>query len=153
MVCVCVCFVCLCVCCVTWVLVSGFHGVGNHVWVLVSRFWFGHVQWPWTAPTAFPRTVLPGTAQNFTFFLCSPAKFVLLSLSLWVLLIEFWWCLKRRDPPMCAVWSCKHHLVRLRPIRPAGRSRIVRSRARGGGGGGGGRMCTAERETHTSTTP
>ena len=45
----------------TWVLVSRFHGVGFHVWVLVSRFWFGHGQWPRTAlpKTALPRTALP----------------------------------------------------------------------------------------------
>ena len=43
---VCVWCVCVCVCCVAWVLVSRFHGVGFHVWVLVSRFWFSHVRCP-----------------------------------------------------------------------------------------------------------
>ena len=40
----CVCgVVCGEACGAAWVLVSRFHGVGFHVWVLVSRFWFGHV--------------------------------------------------------------------------------------------------------------
>ena len=62
---VCGVFVCLCV---AWVLVSRFHGVGFHVWVLV---------WSCTVPpgppfprstlpgTALPGTALPGTAQIF----------------------------------------------------------------------------------------
>ena len=63
----------LCVCVFVW-RGCWFHGVGFHVWVLVSRFWFGHVRAPWTAlrhgppfpPTALPldrpRTSLPKTA-------------------------------------------------------------------------------------------
>ena len=43
----------VCVCCVAWVLVSRFHGVGFHVWVLVSRFGLDRPSpgppFPWTA--------------------------------------------------------------------------------------------------------
>ena len=41
-----------------WVLVSRFHGVGFHVWVLVSRFWFGHVRPPFPGPP-FPGPPFP----------------------------------------------------------------------------------------------
>ena len=46
-------FVCLCVFvwCVAWVLVSRFHGVGFHVWVLV---------WSCSVRTALPRPPFPG---------------------------------------------------------------------------------------------
>ena len=54
-------FVCLCV---AWVLVSRFHGVGFHVWVLVSKFWFGRCSVP-------PRTALftqqPENSNTCTF--------------------------------------------------------------------------------------
>ena len=54
-----------CVWCVAWVLVSRFHGVGFHVWVLVSRFWFGHVRCPrdhFPGPRPSRDRALPGTA-------------------------------------------------------------------------------------------
>ena len=53
---------------------------GVYVWVLVSRFWFGHVRCPWTAlpVTALPGTALPWTAQNFALFFS--LSFFLLSL-------------------------------------------------------------------------
>ena len=58
------CGVCVCVSCVAWVLVSRFHGVGFHVWVLVSSF--GHVRCPWTALpwTTLPVAALPRTAAG-----------------------------------------------------------------------------------------
>ena len=64
-VCVCLCVfvsVCVCLCCV--------------VWVLVSRFWFGHVECPQDRPSReppfpgppFPGPPSPWTAQNFALF-------------------------------------------------------------------------------------
>ena len=42
------------------------------------------------------------SAPNFALFFPSPATmFALFVLSLGVLLVEFWWCLKRRGPQMC----------------------------------------------------
>ena len=64
------CVWCVCVCMCAWVLVSRFHGVVFHVWVLVSRFWFGRVRCP-REPSSrdrpsrgppIPGTALPGTA-------------------------------------------------------------------------------------------
>ena len=44
-----------------------------------------------------------GGAPKFrAFFFLSRAHFALL-LSLWGLLVEFWWCLKLRDPQMCTL--------------------------------------------------
>ena len=48
----------------------------------------------WTLPWTTRRR----TAQNFASF-PSPAPFRSFSLS-WCLLVQFWWCLKRRDPQM-----------------------------------------------------
>ena len=49
------------------------------------------------------RTPLRRTTQNSAFFfpLSPPFSLVLSSLSWGGLLVEFWWCLKRRDPQMC----------------------------------------------------
>ena len=93
---VCLCVLCVCVfvfVCVCAVLVSW---CGFHVWVLVSRFWFGHVRCP---RTILPRTALPRTALSLdrpkfrSFFPLPPQNSFFSSLSGG--LVEFWWCLKR----------------------------------------------------------
>ena len=40
-------------------------------------------------------------AQNFAFFFPRPPQFSLFLPSFGGLLVEFWWCLKRRDPQVC----------------------------------------------------
>ena len=90
-VCCVLCVVCVwCVCCVAWVLVSRFHGVGFHMWVL-----------DWTAlpgalpGTTLPGTALPGTAQNFAFFFfLLPSEIALFLLSRGVLSWNFGGVLK-----------------------------------------------------------
>ena len=44
-----------------------------------------------------PPETLRWTAQNFALFFPSPATIFILSSSLGGRLVEFWWCLKRRD--------------------------------------------------------
>ena len=71
----------LCVVCVAWVLVSRFHGVGFHVWVLVSRFGLDRPS---------PGPPFPWTAQNFAlFFSLSRRKFRSFLLSLGVFSLNF----------------------------------------------------------------
>ena len=74
-------------------------------WGVCTRF-------PWVRPRfgRSPRPPPPDplplrqTAQNFAFFFPSPATIFFLSSlffsSLGCLLVEFWWCSKRRDPEM-----------------------------------------------------
>ena len=102
--CVCVCCVCLCV--LVW-RGCWFHGirVGFHVWVLV-----------WTA---LPGTILPLDRPSqdrpsqdrpsqdrpkfrSSFSLSPPQNWFFSSLS-GCLLVEFWWCLKRRGGQMCTL--------------------------------------------------
>ena len=81
-----------------WVLVLPLHGVGFHVWVSVSKFWFGHVRCP---RTALPRTFLPSLgvfSLNFggveapgTNFLSVFCHNFLSVFSLLGVISEFWW--------------------------------------------------------------
>ena len=72
-VCSCV-FVCVCLCVFVCVLVT-FHGVGFHVWVLVSRFWFD-VRCSRDRPS-------PGPSKISLFFFPSPAAKFVLFFPLW----------------------------------------------------------------------
>ena len=125
-VCVCLCvFVCVCVCGFT-VSVRGFQGFGLVMFGAPGTALPGTAlpgtalpgtALPGTAlpGTALPGTALPGTAQNFALFFPSPAaKFVLFFLS-GCLLVEFWWCLKCRDPQMCTFGLSD---CRVKPRRP-----------------------------------
>ena len=104
-VCVCVCLcvcVCVCVCCVAWVLVSRFRcgvsrvGVGFKVFGLVM---FG-------APgTALPENRPAPGPPKISLFFPSRRKIRSSLPSLGGLLVEFWWCLKRRGAQMCTFWS------------------------------------------------
>ena len=81
----CWCLLVLCVLCV--LCVCG---------VCVQDFWAS----PPDPPSAGPP--FPWTAQNFALFFLSPSpKISFFLLSLGGLLVEFWWCLKRRGAPMC----------------------------------------------------
>ena len=93
-----------------WVLVSRFHGVGFHVWVLVSSF----LVWSCSVPPDRPSRDRPSPNRpspdrpspeppKISLFFPSPAAKFVFSLS-GGLLVEFWWCLKRhqnstRRPP------------------------------------------------------
>ena len=68
-----------CVVCCAWVLVSRFHGVGFHVWVLVSKFWFGVFG---ASRTALPGTALPLDCPKFRSFFLPATIFIFSSLFL-----------------------------------------------------------------------
>ena len=55
-------------------------------------------------------------AQNFALFFPSPATKFFLFFPLYSLLVEFWWCLKRRRPSNVHVWSSR--AVVCEPRRP-----------------------------------
>ena len=55
---------------------------------------------PSAGPPLF-RTALRWTAQNFALFSPLPPQNSFFSFLSGGLLVEFWWCLKRRDPQMC----------------------------------------------------
>ena len=67
---------------------------------------------PWTA---LPLTAVPLDRPKFRSFFPSPATIYILSSLSWGPFVEFWWCLKLRDPQMCSfgLSGC-----RVKPRRP-----------------------------------
>ena len=119
LVCLCACvLVCLCVCvlvCVAWVLVSQFHGVGYHVWVLIS---FGHVRWP---RIALPEDRPSRDRPKFRSFFPLPPHFSFLP-SLGVFSWNFG-VFEGRDPQMCTFGLSD---CRVKPRRLWGRRDFTR---------------------------
>ena len=64
-----------------------------------------------------PQTPLRGPPKISLFFFPLPPQFSFISPSLLVFFVEFWWCLKRRDPQMCTFG-----VLRLSCETPAARS-------------------------------
>ena len=68
-----------------------------------------------------------GGEPKISLFFPSPATiFILFSLSLGGLLVEFWWCLERRGPPMCALQHPKSPNVHILGSRPSNTTKIPR---------------------------
>ena len=78
----------------------------------------------WDSPS--PGPPFPWTAQNFALFFplwVSHHSFLFFFPSLLVFLVEFWWCLKRRDAQMCTLGlSCET------PAAPPDRAAGARTR-------------------------
>ena len=99
----CCCVVVLLCCCFVFVVVVVVVVLGCGFGL--RRTAFGRTAFRRTAfrRTAFRRTAFRRTAQNFALFLPFPATVSFFLCLSGCLLVEFWWCLKCRNPKMCTL--------------------------------------------------